>query len=72
MLATATVGAIWCVCSTDLGVEAVVDRLGQVDPKVLFIADEYAYGGKVFDSAAKGAAVGDQEVVHIVLDLHVV
>ena len=57
MLATATIGAIWCVCSTDFGVEAVVDRFGQVDPKVLFIADGYTYDGKVFDSAAKGAAV---------------
>ena len=60
MLATATIGAIWCVCSTDFGVEAVVDRLGQVDPKVLFIADGYEYNGKVFDSAAKGAAVASR------------
>ena len=57
MLATATVGAVWCVCSTDLGADAVVDRLGQVDPKVLFIADSYEYDGRTFDLAGKGADV---------------
>ncbi len=57
MLATATLGAIWCVCSTDLGADAVVDRLGQVGPKVLFIADSYEYDGRRFDLAAKGADV---------------
>jgi acetoacetyl-CoA synthetase len=57
MLATAAIGAIWCVCSTDYGVEATLDRLGQVDPKVLFIADGYHYNGKVFDLAGKGLQV---------------
>src|SRR5688572_8003617 len=57
MLATAALGAIWCVCSTDLGAGAVVARLGQVGPKVLFIADSYEYDGRRFDLAAKGADV---------------
>ena len=57
MLATTAIGAIWCVCSTDYGVEAALERLGQVDPKVLFIADGYHYNGKVFDLAGKGLQV---------------
>jgi acetoacetyl-CoA synthetase len=50
MLATASLGAIWSSCSPDFGVGAVVDRFGQIAPKVLFAADGYFYAGKTIDS----------------------
>jgi acetoacetyl-CoA synthetase len=49
MLAVTSVGAIWSSCGTELGPEAVVDRLGQIRPKVLFTVDGYPYKGKSFD-----------------------
>ena len=52
MLATASIGAIWSSCSPDFGAAAVVDRLGQVGPKVVFYTEAYIYGGKLFDTAA--------------------
>ncbi len=48
-LATTSIGAVWTSCSPDFGERAVLDRLEQVEPKVLFAADGYVYGGKVFD-----------------------
>jgi acetoacetyl-CoA synthetase len=50
MLATASLGAIWSSCSPDFGVHGVLDRFGQIAPKVLFLADGYFYGGKKLDS----------------------
>ena len=50
MLATASLGAIWSSCSPDFGLGAVVDRFGQIEPKVLFTADGYFYAGKTLDS----------------------
>jgi acetoacetyl-CoA synthetase len=49
MLGTAAVGAVWSSCSPDFGVRAVVDRFGQIEPRVLVCADAYRYGGKVHD-----------------------
>jgi acetoacetyl-CoA synthetase len=46
MLAVNSLGAIWSSCSPDFGVQGVVDRLGQISPKVLFGTDGYYYGGK--------------------------
>jgi acetoacetyl-CoA synthetase len=57
MLAAASLGAIWSSCSPDFGVQGVVDRFGQIAPKVLFCADGYLYGGKEFDSQEKTAQV---------------
>jgi len=57
MLAATSLGAIWSSCSPDFGVQGVVDRLGQIAPKVLFCADGYLYGGKEFDSQEKTAQV---------------
>jgi acetoacetyl-CoA synthetase len=48
-LATASVGAIWSSCSPDFGASSVVDRFAQIEPKVLFAADGYRYGGRDFD-----------------------
>jgi acetoacetyl-CoA synthetase len=48
-LATASLGAIWSSCSPDFGVQGVLDRFGQIEPKVLFAADGYFYAGKTID-----------------------
>ncbi|HEY0179295.1 MAG TPA: acetoacetate--CoA ligase [Dokdonella sp.] len=53
MLAAVSLGATWSSCSPDFGVSGVVDRFGQIAPKVLFAADAYGYGGKRFDCLAK-------------------
>ncbi len=50
MLATTSIGAVWSSCSPDFGAKGVVDRFGQIAPRVLFTANGYAYGGKQFDS----------------------
>src|SRR6266403_533381 len=50
MLATASVGATWSSCSPDFGAHGVLDRFGQIQPKVLFTADGYFYAGKQLDS----------------------
>ncbi|MGH8260759.1 MAG: acetoacetate--CoA ligase [Steroidobacteraceae bacterium] len=57
MLATASLGAIWSSCSPDFGVRGVLDRFGQIAPRVLFTADGYFYGGKTLDSLASMAEV---------------
>jgi acetoacetyl-CoA synthetase len=49
MLATASVGAVWSSCSPDFGADAVLDRFGQIRPKVLFATDGYFYNGKSID-----------------------
>ncbi len=46
MLAAASIGAIFSSCSPDFGVEGVVDRFGQIQPKILIAADGYFYNGK--------------------------
>jgi acetoacetyl-CoA synthetase len=53
MLAAASLGAIWSSCSPDFGVNGVVDRFGQIRPKVLICADGYRYAGKTIDSLAR-------------------
>ena len=53
MLAAASLGATWSSCSPDFGVNGVVDRFGQIAPKVLFCADAYPYGGKRHDCLVK-------------------
>jgi acetoacetyl-CoA synthetase len=49
MLAATSLGAIWSSCSPDFGVSAVLDRLGQITPKILFTTDQYQYNGKTID-----------------------
>lgn len=46
MLACNAIGAIWSSCSPDFGANGVVDRFGQIEPKILFVADGYFYNGK--------------------------
>jgi acetoacetyl-CoA synthetase len=50
MLATASVGAIWSSCSPDFGVNGIVDRFGQIQPKILLGANGYRYNGKIIDT----------------------
>lgn len=50
MLAATSLGATWASCGAELGPKAVSDRLGQIEPKVLFTADGYFYGGKTFNT----------------------
>ena len=50
MLAATSIGAIWSSCSPDFGIKGVLDRFGQIEPRVLFTADGYFYNGKEFDS----------------------
>ncbi len=48
MLAGASQGAVWSSCSPDFGARGVVERFGQIDPKILFAVDGYTYNGKAF------------------------
>jgi acetoacetyl-CoA synthetase len=57
MLAAASLGATFTSCSPDFGVQGVLDRFGQVKPKVLFTADGYHYAGRAVDSLAPIAGV---------------
>ncbi|GAB5389312.1 MAG: acetoacetate--CoA ligase [Alphaproteobacteria bacterium] len=60
MLATASLGAIWSSASPDFGVQGVLDRFGQIEPKVLFTANGYYYNGKSFSSLDKVAEIVGQ------------
>jgi acetoacetyl-CoA synthetase len=53
MLATASLGAIFSSASQDFGVQGVLDRFGQIEPKVLIAADGVFYGGKTLDAMAR-------------------
>ncbi len=55
-LAAASLGAVWSSCSPDFGVQGVLDRFGQIAPRVLFTADGYYYNGKRQDSLERVAA----------------
>jgi acetoacetyl-CoA synthetase len=52
MLASASIGALWSSCSPDFGAQGVLERFGQIRPKILFAADGYHYGGRTHDSLA--------------------
>ena len=57
MLATASIGAIFSSASPDFGVQGVLDRFGQIEPKVLFACDGYWYNGKTNDCLGKVAEI---------------
>lgn len=57
MLASTSIGAVWSSCATDIGPQAVLDRLGQVEPKVLFTVNGYYYKGKPFNSLPNVAEI---------------
>ncbi len=60
MLAASSLGAIWSSCSSDFGVKGVVDRFGQIKPKVLFAADGYHYNGKYISILSKISLIVEQ------------
>ncbi len=57
MLAATSVGATWSSCATDIGSQAALDRLGQIQPKVLFTVNGYYYKGKTFSSVGNAAEI---------------
>lgn len=69
LLATAAIGATWSSCSPDFGVTAILDRLGQIRPKVLFAAASYRYGGKEHDISGRVIDIvgGMPSVEHLVV-----
>src|SRR6185312_10435226 len=69
LLAAASIGAIWSSCSPDFGSVAVLDRLGQIAPKVLFAASAYTYAGKRHDIADRLAEIvaGMPSLTHVVV-----
>lgn len=60
MMAANAIGAVWSSCSPDFGEQGVLDRFGQVEPKVLFSTDGYWYNGKRHDVRAKSQSVAAQ------------
>jgi acetoacetyl-CoA synthetase len=69
MLATASIGAVWSSCSPDFGIRGVMDRFGQIEPRVLFTADGYFYNGKTIDSLerVRGMLAGLPAVERVVV-----
>jgi acetoacetyl-CoA synthetase len=57
MLAAASIGAVWSSCSPDFGVNGVLDRFGQIEPRVLIAADGYRYAGKEIDTLQRVRAI---------------
>ncbi|WP_027364156.1 acetoacetate--CoA ligase [Desulfotruncus alcoholivorax] len=57
MLAATSIGAIWSSCSPDFGIKGVLDRFGQIQPKILFTANGYFYNGKKIDSLGRVASI---------------
>jgi len=53
VLATAAVGAIWASSAPEFGVKTVIDRFGQVEPKLLFACDGYSFGGKEYSRVSE-------------------
>ncbi|MEJ6782112.1 acetoacetate--CoA ligase [Aminobacter sp. Piv2-1] len=60
MLATASIGAVWSSCSPDFGEQGVLDRFGQIEPKLFIAPDGYWYAGKRIEVGQKIAAVADR------------
>ncbi|MCP3667342.1 MAG: acetoacetate--CoA ligase, partial [Gammaproteobacteria bacterium] len=60
MLAATSIGAIWSSCSPDFGLQGVIDRFGQIEPKLLFVADGYFYNGKQFDCLEKVSKIASR------------
>src|SRR3569833_1538872 len=60
MIATTSIGAIWSSCSPDFGVIGVLDRFGQIEPRVLFVADGYLYSGRDIDCLARVKEIAEK------------
>jgi acetoacetyl-CoA synthetase len=57
MLAATSLGAVWSSCSPDFGARGVIDRFGQIEPRVLFAVDAYEYAGRRHDTLERVAEV---------------
>ena len=60
MLATTSIGAVWSSCSPDFGINGVLDRFGQIKPRILFTTDGYLYNGKHFNSLERVASIASK------------
>jgi acetoacetyl-CoA synthetase len=74
-LACASIGAIWSSCAPDMGPAVVLDRLRQIEPKLLFATDSYSYNGKPHDRSQQvsellGELPSVQQVVHVAGPMH--
>ena len=69
MLAATSLGAIWSSCSPDFGFKSVLERFGQIQPKVLFAADGYRYHGRNYDTLPRVAEVvqGIESIARVVI-----
>ena len=67
MLAAASIGAIWSSCSPDFGEQGVMDRFGQIEPKVFLACDAYWYNGKRIDVGEKVTALEPRLGVPVVI-----
>jgi hypothetical protein len=59
-LAALSQGIVWSSCSPDFGVDGVIDRFGQIEPKVLFVADGYLYNGKQHDVLERVRSIAER------------
>jgi len=57
MLAATSMGAVWSSCSPDFGIKGVLDRFGQIKPKIIFTADGYRFKGKAIDCLERMAGI---------------
>jgi acetoacetyl-CoA synthetase len=60
MLAATSIGAVWSSCSPDFGVSGVLDRFGQIQPRVLFVADGYRFNGRDIDCLDRVREIADR------------
>ena len=69
MLAATSLGAVWSSCSPDFGFKSVLERFGQIEPKVLIAADGYRYHGRSYDTLPRVAEVaqGIESVARVVI-----
>ncbi|MBY3044865.1 acetoacetate--CoA ligase [Rhizobium leguminosarum] len=67
MLAAASIGAIWSSCSPDFGEQGVLDRFGQIEPRLFIACDAYWYSGKLQDVGAKVATVAKSLAIPTVI-----
>ncbi len=69
MLACSSLGGIWSSCSPDFGVKGVIDRFGQIEPKIIIVCDGYHYNGKVFsiEEKIKEIVVQLPSVEHVIV-----
>lgn len=59
MLATVAIGAVWSSAAPEFGSKMVLERFGQIEPKVAFFADGYHFNGRIFDRRTEIAAIAN-------------